>query len=90
MHALTSGGAASCSLTAQAVAVFAVHRNRLVTHGSIHERLVVQHAVIVGGRISDDAHEEGDQRGVVHEGKQEGRVDREYGDGAHGGNNGGG
>lgn len=90
MHVLTSGGAASCSFNAQAVAVFAVHRNRLVTHGSIHKRPVVKHAVIVGGRICDNAHKEGDQRGIIHKGKQEGRVDREDGDGAHGGNNGGG
>lgn len=90
MPVLTSGGAASCSLSAQTVAVFAVHSNRLVTHGSIHKRVIVKHAVVVRGRICDDAHKEGDQRGIIHKGKQEGRVDREYGDGAHGGNNGGG
>lgn len=90
MHVLTSGSAASCSLSAQAAAVFAVYSNRLVTHGSIHKRAVVKHAVIVRGRICDNAHKEGHQRGIIHKGKQEGRVDREYGDGAHGGNNGGG
>lgn len=87
MRSLSSGGAASCSLSAQAVAVFAVHRNRLVTQGSIHKRVIFKY---VGGRICDNAHKEGDQRGVIHDGKQEGRVDREHGDGAHGGNNGGG
>lgn len=71
-------------------AVFVIHTNRLVTHGSIHKWVVVRHAVIVGGRICDNAHEEGDQRGIIHQGKQEGRVDREHGDGALGGNNGGG
>lgn len=90
MHVLSSGGAASRSLSAQAVAVFAVHSNRLVTHGSVHKRVIVKHAVIVGGRICDNAHKEGDQRGIIHKGKQEGRVNGEYGDGAHGGNNSGG
>lgn len=90
MRVLASGGAASCSLGAQAVVVFAVHGNRLVTHGSVQERVIVEHAVVVGGGIGDDAHEEGDQGGVVHQGKQEGRVDREDEDGAHGGHHGGG
>lgn len=90
MRILASGGAASCSLSAQAVVVFAVHGNRLVTHGSVQERVIVEHAVVVGGRIGDDAHEDGHQGGVVHQGKQEGRVDREDEDGAHGGHHGGG
>lgn len=84
-HVVASGGAASCCRT---VAVFAVHGNRLVTHCSIHKRVVIKHAAIVRGRICDNAHKEGDQRGVIHQGKQEGRVDREHGDGAQSGNNG--
>lgn len=77
-------------LAACAVAVVAAHRDWLVAHGAVDMGVIIDHAVVVGGRVGNNAHEEGDQRRIIYKGKQEGRVDREEGDGARGGYNSGG
>lgn len=52
--------------------------------------VIIEHVVVVGGGVRDNAHEEGHQRGLVDKGEQEGGVDGEDGDGARGGYNSGG
>lgn len=61
-------------LAAHAAALLGVHGKGLVTHGAVDVRVIVGHAVVVRGGVCDDAHEEGSQRGIVDEGKQEGGV----------------
>lgn len=97
MLPLTSGGAtclhaaALCScLAARPAALVAILHHRLVTHGAVSMGSIIKHAVVVGGRVCDDAHEEGSQRGVIDEGEYKGRIHREERDGAHGGYNSGG
>lgn len=55
----------------------------LVTHGAVVVGIIIEHGVIVGGGVCDNAHEEWSQGGVIDKGKEEGGVDREEGDGAH-------
>lgn len=81
---------AALCLTAQPVAVFAILHNGLVVHGVVAVRIIIEHGVIVRGRVCDNAHEDGDQRHIIDKGKKEGRVDCEEGDGAHGGYDSGG
>lgn len=84
---LHSAAVCCLCLRAQPVALFLILHLRLVAHGAVALRIVLKHWVVVRGRICDDSHEEGNQRGVVNEGEKEGRVDREDGDGTHRGYN---
>lgn len=65
------------------VSVPDIVHHRLVVHGVVAVGIIIEHEVVVRRRVRDDAHEEGDQRGVIDEGEQKGGVNREKRDRAH-------